>query len=713
MTLFSKLTCAFFILFTAVNLSVAGSLTANEQSTQSIKGLVILIDFADRNAYFTPAEVDSFFNQRAYTRFGNNGSVRDYWYAVSQGRVDVQTIVTTAYYKAPKTFAYYDTDGGGGHTHELLDSALNWLDKRGFNFSQLTVDANKNIKALSFQFVGNSGAKGLWGHSSSHVRLFDGVKTASYQISELGTSEMRLGGICHEQGHMLFGWPDTYDIDGTNGGSSGCGKFDLMAAGNSDRTGAPSQNPMPPNPFFRYLKGWNDMIPLNGMPNNATLKIIANSWNTYVYRNPDRAGEMYIIEARRKPYRNVDMPGEGVLVWHIDSVVSNNANQHRTEQKHYKVSVVQADNAFHLESGANTGDGNDYFKAGILSNVTYNYTKWWNSAFSGLQIRNISAVADTMVAYYGSNNASDVAIKSGRTLGGSISPFGLKYYALNTNQAFAATPLRGFSVYDCLVDNESKGSITQYSFNNIDREHKIDFAFIHDAVPLSNIQTEVNYRYYEGTWKSLPDFSKLTPVRSGTLSTVTLSIPGRITDNFGVVYTGYINAPADGEYTFYMTADDGARFLIDGVEIVANQCEPERSGVIRLKAGYHPFTLEFFEIQVTESMSLRWSSPNMTKRTLTGYVNGVVDYTALEEIGVPQTPKLWADRENIRISAEDTDKAVIEIYNLSGMMLDRKELTLTQGAASMQHAHLQPGVYGVRALAGNKILIREKICIVR
>jgi M6 family metalloprotease-like protein len=687
--------------------------SANQNATESIKGLVVLIDFADRNAYFTPAEVDDFFNQRGYTRFGNNGSVRDYWYAVSQGRVDVQTIVTTAYYKAPKTFAYYDTDGGGGHTHELLDSALNWLDKTGFDFSQLTVDANKNIKALSFQFVGNSGAKGLWGHSSSHVRTFDGVRTASYQISELGTSEMRLGGICHEQGHMLFGWPDTYDIDGTNGGSSGCGKFDLMAAGNSNSKGEPSQNPMPPNPYFRYQKGWNDMIPLNGMPNDTTLKIIANSWNTYVYRNPDRPGEMYIIEARRKPYRNVDMPGEGVLVWHIDSVIPNNANQHRTEQKHYKVSVVQADNAFHLESGANSGDVNDYFKAGILSNVTYNHTRWWNSAFSGLQLRNISAVADTMTAKYGSSNASDVAIKSGRTLGGTVNPFGLRYYTLNNNQTFTATPTRGFSVYDCVVDNESKGPVTQHTFSNIDRAHSINFSFIHNAVPLKNIVSSVNYSYYEGTWKSLPDFSKLTPVRSGTLSTVTLAIPGRISNDFGVVYTGYINVPATDEYTFYLTADDGARFMIDGVEIVANQCEPEKSGVIRLEAGYHPFTIEFFEIQVTESMYLRWSSPNMTKRSLSGFVNGVVDYTALEDLSALRNARLWADKENIRISADDTDLVVVEIYSLSGVMLDRKELALTQGIASMSHTHLPVGVYAVRAFAGNKILIREKICIVR
>lgn len=691
----------------------ANNIQKSTTQTEHIKGLVVLIDFADRTAYFTPAEVDSFFNQTGYTRFGNNGSVRDYWYAVSQGRVDVQTIVTPLYYKAPKPFSYYDTDGGGGHTHELLDSALNWLEKRGFDFSQLTVDANKNIKALSFQFVGNSGAKGLWGHSSHHGHTFDGVNTASYQISELGTSEMRLGGICHEQGHMLFGWPDTYDIDGTNGGSSGCGKFDLMAAGNSNSRGEPSQNPMPPNPFFRYLKGWNDMISLNEMPQNSTLEIIANSWNTYVYRNPDRPGEMYIIEARKKPYRNVDMPGEGVLVWHIDSAISNNANQQRTEQNHYKVSVVQADNAFHLEKGSNAGDANDYFIAGIFPNLTTNYTKWWNSAFSGLQLRNVSTVADIMTAKFGSYFETDVPLKSEKTLGGSVSPLGLKYYSLTNNATYRAVPDKGFEVLDCVVDGVSQGNVSEYVFSNIDKSHNINFSFMHKAVPLTNVLKLVNYKYYEGSWKSMPDFSKLTPVKSGNLTTVTMAISGRINDNFGIVYTGYIQAPTTGEYTFYLTADDGARFLIDGVEIVANQCEPEKNGKIYLEAGYHAFTLEFFEIQVTESMYLRWSGPGLTKRNLSGFVIGNVDYTALNDLRNERNARIRADKQNIYISAENTEIAEMEVFNMAGMLLYKGKIDLTQGAAVVSNTQFPAGVYAVRVMSANKMLIRDKICIVR
>jgi M6 family metalloprotease-like protein len=718
-----KISVFFLMLILALGLSSSGhanidevrisNTSANTKATQTIKGLVILIDFADRNAYFTPAEVDSFFNQRGYSKYGDNGSVRDYWYTVSQGRVDVQTIVTPAYYKAPKPFAYYDTDGGSGHTHELLDSALNWLDKRGFDFSQLTVDENKNIKALSFQFVGNSGAKGLWGHSSGHGRTFDGVKTSSYQISELGTTEMRLGGICHEQGHMLFGWPDSYDIDGANGGSSGCGKFDLMAGGNSDKTGAPSQNPMPPNPYFRYLKGWNDMIPINNLAQNTLLKIPANSWNTYVYRNPDKPGEMYIIEARKKPYRNVDMPGEGVLIWHIDSVIPNNANQHRTEQKHYKVSVVQADNAFHLESGANNGDANDYFRGGYTSTVTYNHTKWWNSAFSGLQLRTVSTVADTMTAKFGSINETDVAIKSDVTTGGTVSPFGLRYYTLNANQAFTATAKTGFEVYDCVVDNVSQGPIAKYTFSAIDAPHTISHSFIHKAVPLKDIVNVVNYKYYEGNWSSLPNFSTLTPVKSGTISTVTLSIPGRVSDNFGIVFTGYIKAPADGEYTFYLTSDDGSRFLIDGIEIVANQVQPEKSGKIMLREGYHPFTLEFFEGQVSESLYLRWSSKGMSKRNLTGFVTGTPNYTDVFSPEADSKIKIWLSLSELCMAGVDIEKPIVEIYNVSGILMDKRQLEINAGTAQFSIENLPKGIYFVRLLEGSRVRAVRKVCLMK
>jgi len=694
-----------------IPLKASKSITA---TTGKIEALVVLIEFADRDAFFTRDGVDSFFNQVGYTKYHNNGSIHDYWAAVSQGRVDVHTNVSAAYYRAPKPFAYYDTDGGSGHCDELLDSALNWLDKRGFDFSTLTVDASKNIKALSFQFVGNSGASGLWGHSSGHGRTFDGVNTSSYQISELGTTEMHLGGICHEQGHMLFGWPDSYDIDGSNGGSNGCGKFDLMASGNSDNTGAPSGNPMPPNPYFRYLAGWNDMIPLNGFPNDTILKVVANSWNTYVYRNPNRAGEMYIMEARKKPFRNVDMPGEGVLIWHIDSVIPNNANQQHNELQHYKVAVVQADNRYQLESGVNLGDASDYYKAGGTSSLTYPYSSWWNTAYSGLQFRNIGAVSDTMPVTYGSYSKTDVGITSNRSSGGTVSPLGLKYYTHNLSQTFLAIPLKGFEVADCIVDGVSQGALSKYTFTGLTAPHTITFTFTDKAVALKEILNVIDYSYYEGTWSSVPDFSSLIALKTGTMSSLSLAVPGRINDNFGIHYSGYIKVPADGEYKFYMTADDGARFLIDGVQVVANQCQPETTGTILLRAGYHPFTLDFFEIQVTESLFLKWSSTGFTKRNVTGLVKGTIDTnTAVADILNNKGATMVVTSGEIKFNCPGENSIIVDVYNLTGMLIEKQILSTPNGLASMPVTNLPSGLYCIRVNAGNKTIIRQKTIIKR
>jgi len=680
-----------------------------------VEALVILINFADRTPTFLQADVDSFFNQVGYNKYTNNGSIHDYWAAVSQNRIDVHTNVTKTYFQAPKTFAYYDTDGGSGHTSELLDAALDWLESTGFDYSKLSVDANKNIIALSFQFVGNSGQKGLWGHSSGHYRTFDGVKTSSYQISELGTTNMRKGGICHEQGHMFFGWPDSYDTNGDNGGSSGCGKFDLMAAGNSDNSGGPSANPMPPNPYFRYLAGWNDLIPLNSFPNDTTLKIIANNWNTYVYRNPEREGEMYIIEARKKPNRNVDMPGEGILVWHIDSIISGNTNQQHTEELHYKVSVVQADNAYHLETGSNIGDANDYFKAGGTSTISYLNTRWWNSAYSGLTIRNISTVKDTMTANYGSTNRSDVSIKSTTTKGGRLSSLGLKYYALNSSQTIISLPSKNFEVYDCLVDGVSQGAASSYAFTNITAPHTLDYSFIHKAVALKDILSGVNYSYYEGSWSSVPDFSKLTPKKTGILSTLSLNVPNRISDNFGIHFTGYINVPADGEYTFYLTSDDGSRFLIDGVEIVANQCNPETSGKLILRAGYHPFTFDYFEGQVTESFILKWQGPNLSKRTLTGFKMGTVDNTnsGVSDLANDAKADMYVTPGEFLFNCPGKNELDVEVYNLSGILVSKQTLYTSGGLVSMPNTNLKTGLYIVKVNADSKTILRQKASVIR
>ena len=125
----------------------------------------------------------------------------------------------------------------------------------------------------------------------------------------------------------------------------------------------------------------------------------------------------------------------------------------------------------------------------------------------------------------------------------------------------------------------------------------------------------VNYKFYTGTWTTLPNFNALAPAKIGWLSNFSLS-PRTQNDNFGFVYTGKLSAPSTGLYTFYLQTDAGSRLYIDGVLNVDHDgvhTNTEKAGTpINLTAGVHDIVVQYFETTGTESIAVRWSktSPN-------------------------------------------------------------------------------------------------------
>jgi hypothetical protein len=105
----------------------------------------------------------------------------------------------------------------------------------------------------------------------------------------------------------------------------------------------------------------------------------------------------------------------------------------------------------------------------------------------------------------------------------------------------------------------------------------------------ANTTNGLDFVYFTGTWDVLPDFNLLTPVKKGTVSNFDL---GQRTqeDYFAFKYTGYVDAPTDGLYTFYANSDDGSRLYIGSTLVVNNDglhAMRELSGSIGLKAGKH------------------------------------------------------------------------------------------------------------------------------
>lgn len=102
----------------------------------------------------------------------------------------------------------------------------------------------------------------------------------------------------------------------------------------------------------------------------------------------------------------------------------------------------------------------------------------------------------------------------------------------------------------------------------------------------------------------LPDFDLLTPYLVTTTpninypSTNGFFANSQRQDNFGAVWTGWINLPVTAPYTLYLNSDDGSKLWIDDVLIVDNDgLHPmvEKSGSAPLAAGRHKLRVEFFE----------------------------------------------------------------------------------------------------------------------
>jgi len=97
--------------------------------------------------------------------------------------------------------------------------------------------------------------------------------------------------------------------------------------------------------------------------------------------------------------------------------------------------------------------------------------------------------------------------------------------------------------------------------------------------------------------------------------------PGSLVDpnSFSVRFTGQVEVPTAAEYTFYASADDGARLWIDNTLLVDDWDIPgfgERSGRVALSPGKHDLRLDYFESAGSARVALFWSYPGVSKQII-------------------------------------------------------------------------------------------------
>ncbi len=130
------------------------------------------------------------------------------------------------------------------------------------------------------------------------------------------------------------------------------------------------------------------------------------------------------------------------------------------------------------------------------------------------------------------------------------------------------------------------------------------------------------YELWEGTSGTLETFfpTALTPTDTGTTDDlqgwVGTYSPGDAKVDFTVRFTGFIDLPTAGDWTFYTWSDDGSRLFIEGDMVVDNDGDHgnrEREGTRTLPAGLHAITITFYENGGGDNLEVRYEGPGVAK----------------------------------------------------------------------------------------------------
>jgi hypothetical protein len=125
------------------------------------------------------------------------------------------------------------------------------------------------------------------------------------------------------------------------------------------------------------------------------------------------------------------------------------------------------------------------------------------------------------------------------------------------------------------------------------------------------------YSYFEGNWSSIPDFETLTPAKSGTSESIGLEGASRM-EHFGLRFSGWIEVPKDGVYTFTLGSSGAGSIRIGKTEI-ARKGSPEGAeaqGEINLKAGKHAFQVIFAHAAGSPKLEVFWESSERPRQKI-------------------------------------------------------------------------------------------------
>lgn len=333
------------------------------------KALVILVDFVDNQYIYGSAEFDSLI-------YGENqNSLRDYYTEVSYGNFTISKQSTIAgWYRAPEDYSFYVGNEYGisdpypNNAQGLVVAVCNLADPY-VNFADFDEDGDGVVDALFVVHAGPGAEEtgdedDIWSHqwqlsdnSSGSPGAYltnDGVYVDHYSMEperfQDYSARITVGVFAHEFGHIL-GLPDLYDTDYS---TNGIGDFGIMASGSWGRVNSqdlPGSSPTHLCAWSKYQLGFVSPTEIDriGISRLESQSVACAANNAVAYRlledpgGPDwdwlgGSGEYFLVENRYRSGFDESLPGDGLLILHVDDTETDNSNEN-----HPLVGIMQAD----------------------------------------------------------------------------------------------------------------------------------------------------------------------------------------------------------------------------------------------------------------------------------------------------------------------------------------------------------------------------------
>jgi immune inhibitor A len=165
------------------------------------------------------------------------------------------------------------------------------------------------------------------------------------------------GVLCHEFGHLL-GLPELYAPGGLP--QEGIGVWGLMGQGTWVARG---HRPPHPEAWSKMRLGWVDVETITETTLGVVLPAVETTPRVVkIPVSPGHPSEYYLLENRARLGLDRGIPGEGMLVWHVDESVAGFRSA-QSEVGHKLLHLVEADGRGDLDrghaAGGNRGDATD------------------------------------------------------------------------------------------------------------------------------------------------------------------------------------------------------------------------------------------------------------------------------------------------------------------------------------------------------------------